>query len=113
MFYYYKQLGYRNTFCFTDFYRDLLFFFLEIPLGKYFLKAPGSKCFDNELIDNIEDCKSAISELQLTFTFIGSGALAGSPTGCIRIKASEIAYWNPASMGTTHYGYEPICQIGE
>ena len=82
--------------------------------GNYVLKPANQVCTSNEIIDNVDECKLAIS--QLNVQFIGSQSSGSHPKGCwtfIPSVGSTNAFWNTHSSGSAYVNANAICKTGE
>ena len=95
----------------------LLIFYSLISGPPYFLKELGELCNDNELITNLTECKSAVSELKNTgmeIRFESTTGISCYPKGCILFKGISNkltkAYWNTPVSGSANSEIRPICK---
>ena len=77
----------------------------------YVVKPANQLCTGNEIIDNEQECKLAI--LQLNLRFVGTWSVDEKPKGCYKYHAGTSSYWNTHSTGAANEGNQPICKKGE
>ena len=92
-------------------------------LGNYFLKTANQLCTNNEVIDNLDECKLATGKLNLTLYFNPIGSWSNYPKGCWkwtyrnerwnRTYGRTEAYWNTHSSGSANAEAQAICKAGD
>ena len=92
-----------------------MIFYRFIPLKyvsvNYVVKQANQLCTGNEIIDNEDECKLAIRQLNLSF--VRTWSVSTFPKGCWNYKIGGTSYWNPTSTGAAHSVCKPICKKGE
>jgi hypothetical protein len=83
-------------------------FFILVP---YFMKPGNELCTSTDIIDTLEECQDAISNLKLTL--IKTKSDPNRPKGCYAWRGGTDAYWNTASSGIKHSMAHPICKKSE
>ena len=75
------------------------------------MKPNNTLCTGTEIIDTLEECKAAISNLDLTFK--GTESSKYYPKGCYSYYGGATSYWNTRNSGGKSKSGHPICKIGE
>ena len=76
------------------------------------MKKTNELCSDNEVLRNIDECKSAVGYLkkrgsEIIFTKTESDSRY--PKGCYKYENGE-AYWNTHRLGSSNQKGQPICK---
>ena len=80
------------------------------------MKPDGELCADYEIIGNLEECKSAITELGnhgIDIVFLNAESYDFVPKGCYKYSSSKQAFWNTHSLGAAAADCQPICKKGK
>ena len=78
------------------------------------MKRPNELCTDEELIHNLDECKSAIRYLKnlgSDIAFVETESSMIDPKGCYKYTNSE-SYWNTHPSGAANKYAEVICRKG-
>ena len=91
---------------------SLLLNFYILILVPYFVVQLGTElCTGAEIIETLEECKAAITQLDLYFERTQS--TVNDPKGCYRYKETKYVLWNAHSSGKESSKGHPICKKGE
>ena len=84
----------------------------RISDGPYFLKGPNELCHDNEIIHEIDQCRSVPSELKKygVMEFHATDTWPNWPKGCFKSGIMSVM-WNNHSSGSANGNARPICKI--
>jgi hypothetical protein len=100
------------------FFTPKFLFFILVP---YFVKPGNELCTDygyqlsTDIIETLEECKVAISNLGLNFigthSYLGNTPWESRPKGCYAWRGGPNSYWNTHSAGKSQSNAYPICKI--
>ena len=78
------------------------------------MKAANESCTMKEMIDNEDECESAVRYLNIrgaNLTFYGNESSEENPHGCYNIENYTDVYWNTHSSGTANEHNNQICKL--